>query len=118
MKDFIVSDEEMRSDKSKLGMILPSEVSTADQSGNSAQIQYYDSAYSSCPLYPVNEDKSLVAIPYPLIYRYRGKHLKLLNCLEYCSCVRVVKDHTPNKTTHRGRSSSKQFRFGGTTREI
>ena len=51
-----------------------------------------------------------------MLYRYRGKRLKSLNRLEYCSCVRVVKDpeyqiKESNKTTHQGRINNKQFRF-------
>ena len=74
------------------------EDSTNSSNDEDIHIQYYNSAYGSCPLNKVDEGARLVAIPYPMLYRFRGERLKLLNRIEYCSCVRVVRDRLEDET--------------------
>ena len=78
--------------------------------------------YGSCPLYRVKDEESkediLEAVPYPMLYRYRGKELRMLNRWEYCSLVKVVKktdserngSDDGNKKTS-GRKKSRRFNF-------
>jgi len=80
--------------------------------------------YGSCPLYKVTEQQGnngtrLEPVPYPALYRYRGRDLKMLNRYEYCSLVRTVKstgsigeDEGNNVSSKKtGRKKSRQFQF-------
>jgi len=57
-----------------------------------AEMAYYENSYGSCPLYSVDDGTWLVAIPSPMLYRFRGKKSRNLNHIEYYSCIKIVKD--------------------------
>ena len=92
IKNFIVADDTQNNEHND---DPPTNLTLNDpkmlQRSTRTKLAYYNSAYGSCPLYPVDDNTRLVAIPYPMLYRYRGWGLRNLNRLEYCSCVRVVK---------------------------
>lgn len=77
------------------------------------------SRYQSTPIYKVDGGKTLIPVPYPKFYRYRGEELRNLSRFEYCTQVKVElksadKDKGDGKEsgTKRGRKKSKAFEFG------
>jgi hypothetical protein len=80
-------------------------------------------AYGACPLYRVDNGTTLVAIPWPFHYRWRGKALENINRIEYCGTVLTKKnkksdnDNSPsNVAAHlqykSGRKASVTYEFG------
>ena len=72
-----------------------------------------------CPIYTVDDGKRLEAIPNPLLYRYRGRDLRMLSRYEYRTQVRIVKNSQDNEDTTpsdsskatKGRTKAKAFQF-------
>ena len=99
IKNFIVTDDTQNNEHND---DPPSNLALNDpkilQQSTRTKLAYYNSAYGSCPLYPVDDNIRLVAIPYPMLYIYHGQGLRNLNRLEYCSCVCVVKCNKTNDT--------------------
>ena len=46
---------------------------------------------SACPIYKIDDDKTIVAVPYPRLYRYRGVGLRQISRYEYCTQVKIEK---------------------------
>ena len=72
--------------------------------------------YQSCPIYRVDNGGLLIPIPYPKLYRYRGRALKDLSRYEYCTQVKVMKKQNDSEKTcdqnKRGRKKANGFEFG------
>ncbi|KAL7549421.1 hypothetical protein ACHAWF_014405, partial [Thalassiosira exigua] len=72
---------------------------------------------STCPIYRIDNDETLMPVPYPEHYRNRGAGLRKLNRWEYSTQVKVVKrkrDDDDEKTSFknkRGRKKAKAFSF-------
>ena len=80
--------------------------------------------YGSCPFYKTEDGQGLEPVPWPVLYRFRGIHLRDLNRWEYWCLVRVVKtttetyDGAASNKPKRGRPSSRRFEFGGSPNDI
>ena len=79
-------------------------------------------SHDTCaPLYTISRSESIkkerIPIPYPDLFRYRGKELRMLNRMEYACLVNIVKDEcskTEQNETHSipGRPKNPRFQFG------
>ncbi len=94
----VINDEETSNTNEEVLSKILVNIDMLDHSTQAALL-YYNSAYGSCPLYPVDESTRYVPIPYPALYRYRGERLRNLNRLEYCCCEQTVKDNKEKKMT-------------------
>ena len=93
----------------------------ADLSANldEPEWKFRSNAYGSAPLYRVDNDSRIAAIPYCFLYRYRGEKLKDLNRLEYYSTIQVKKDNDmdtksstpPHIQFKKGRKKSTRYAF-------
>ena len=71
------------------------------------------SHYGVCPLYKVKNGKDLLPVPYPVLYRFRGKAFRHYCRWEFVTGVKVVmKTQLADGTSGVGRRKSSHFRFG------
>jgi len=75
-------------------------------------------SFDCIPLYKVHstDDKEVktIPIPYPVLYRNRGKGLQVMNRIEYYTLIKVVRDQSDGSKSemHAGRPKSHRFEFG------
>ena len=72
--------------------------------------------HTCTPLYNIGGSSSVekvrIPVPYPDLYRYRGKDLCMLNRMEYTSLVNIVKAQRKNTASGAGRPMNPRFEFG------
>ncbi len=61
--------------------------------------------YGRCPIYSIDGGISFVQEPYPALYCYQGRKLKMLNCHKYTALVCTIKNKPKEK--QRGKSGDK-----------
>ena len=71
------------------------------------------SYYGVCPLYKIDNGKSLLPVAYPVLYRFRGEAFRHYSRWEFTTSVRTIaKSKLAEGSSSVGRRKSSHFRFG------